>query len=342
MRGSAMRKIGNLTALTAAFMAVSAAPAYATTTERLNLPGFGAIAVDQAHKHLFVSGGATSNSVVVTDFSGHEKKTIDKQYGASGLVLSADGKLLYVALAAGDAISAIDTKTLKETARYDTGAQTCPTHLARTGTSIWFGHGCGDRWAAGIGRVDPTTTPPAIQTNLQGSGVNFPQAPLLAAAPAATSLVAGQTEVSLSTAYVFDVTSGAPTLRTSSDAPGSDLADAAVSADGLTLFTAARSRRDVPAFDTTAFAGRGAYTAGLYPVAVTPSPDGRRLALGVQNPGDDVVLYKVGESDPTRRIDLGEDIVAPRGLAWSGDSKRLFAVTQGPAGGAPTLRVAVS
>jgi YVTN family beta-propeller protein len=337
-----MRAFASLTTIGTILLTVAATPAYANSTDRLDLPGFGAIAVDQAHKHLFVSGGRTSNSVVVTDLSGRPKRTVDGQSGATGLVLSADGRQLYVALTAGDAISVIDTKTLKETARYDTGAQTCPTHLARTGAMVWFSHGCGDRWNAGIGRFDPTATPPTVQLAQQGDQARFEQAPVLTSTGRDTGpLVAGQPQLSQSTAYVFDVAGPALTLHGSSDAPGSNLADLALSPDAATLYTAVRSRPDVPAYDAGTFAGRGAYQTGYYPVAVAPSPDGKRLAGGVQNPDDDIVVYKIGKSDPDRRIDISEDVLAPRGLAWSADSKRLFAVTQGPLGGAPTVRVAV-
>jgi YVTN family beta-propeller protein len=330
-----VRKIAVPFAVAATLVGAVATPA-AANSAGLDLPGYGAIAVDQAHKHLFVSGGPSSNGVAVTDFSGHQKKVIDQQYGATGLALSADGARLYVALAAGDAISVIDTKTLKETTRYGTGARTCPTTLARVGDLIWFGHGCGDVDTGGIGRLDPTVTPPAIALNQQGTA-RFDQPPLLASATATGPLVAGRVELSLSTVYVYAVDGGALTERTSSQAPGSNLADAAVSADGSTLYTACRSRSDVPAYETTAFAGRGVYSTGYYPVAAAPSPDGKLVGLGIQNPADDVVVYKLGATDPKRHIDLTDDVLAPRGLAWSADSKTLFVVTQPVTGGAPTV-----
>ncbi|MFI0486565.1 YncE family protein [Actinomadura sp. 9N215] len=114
-----MKKVATgLVALTAGLGLVAAAvSASAAGGGPLPLPVFADIVVDDAHKRVFITGGASTNAVVVADYSGHVRKTIDGRHGASGMVPSADGKTLYVALAAGDAISAIDTKTLKETAR---------------------------------------------------------------------------------------------------------------------------------------------------------------------------------------------------------------------------------
>src|SRR5689334_13889802 len=117
-----------VTAITAALIGVVAPAAQANTGDHsLPLPGYGAMAVDDVHKHVFISSGPTGNGVVVTDFYGSVKQTINGQSGADGLALSADGSKLYVAQSQGDRISVIDTATLQQTATYSTGAQSCPT-----------------------------------------------------------------------------------------------------------------------------------------------------------------------------------------------------------------------
>lgn len=344
--------VAAIAALTAG--TVWAAPAQATTTD-LNLPGYGDLVVDERHDRLFISGGPSSNGVVVTDLDGHVEKTITGQYGATGLALSADSKQLYVALAGGDAISVIDTGKLKEIARHPTGARTCPSHLARTGSVLWFGHGCEGAWNGGVGRVvfppppSPSATPtaspsappaPEITLHTQGS-VRFQRAPLLAGHDdEAGPLVAAQLNLSLSAVYVYDV--GAThdlTTRTSATAPGSNLHDIGLDKYGETLLTGAASRNATQAWATADLSGRGSYYTGYYPLAVAASPDDFHVANGVRATGDDIYVYETGGVVPERGIDITDDVLAPRGLTWSPDSETLYAVSVPPTGSAPTLHV---
>ena len=69
------------------------------------------------------------------------------------------------------------------------------------------------------------------------------------------------------------------------------------------------------------------------------SPDGRYLASGVYTTGDDVVVHKLGGTQPVDSIDLRDGTLAPRGLAWAPDGKRLFAITQRAPDRAPLLSV---
>jgi YVTN family beta-propeller protein len=316
-----------------------AAPARANN-DSLQLPGYGAIVVDQTHKHVFVSGGPSANAIAVADFDGDRDKPITGQPGATGMVLSADGTTLYAALSTGDAITAIDTKTLKETARYPTGAQTCPTRLARTGQRIWFGYGCGTAWSGGVGRLDLTVNPPAVSLNLQGD-TPFQGAPLVAATGADPGpLVAAQPALSLSTVAVFTANSGELTPVVSGSVAGSNLADTAISPDGATLYTAAGSRDSVAGFSMTDLAGRGAFATGRFPNAAAVSSDGAYLIAGVFNPDKDVYVYRLSTGSLVKRIELGSGVtLADRGLALLADSKILFAVVQPIGGTSPSLRI---
>ncbi|WP_370934520.1 YncE family protein [Amycolatopsis sp. cg13] len=335
-------KIMFLTAAAAAALLTVAPSAEASPdTSSLGLPAYSDLVVDDANHHVFVSGGKTSNGVVVTDFGGWVRKTIDGQFGASGLVLSADGRTLYVALASGDAISAIDTTTLAETARYPTGAQTCPAHLARTGSVVWFGYGCEESWNGGIGKLDTAAAPPAVTLDQQGANVRFHHAPLVAAQSGdAGPLVAGQAELSQSSVYVYAVAAGKLESRASGAVVGSDLADLTLSPDGTAIYTASGSRDAVEAFNSKDLTRAGAYHTGQYPNSVAASADGKYLAGGVRNPRDDVYVYKVGGSAPVATLDAtGDGVLAPRGLAWAADGERLFAITRPANGAEPALRV---
>lgn len=124
-----------------ASVALSAGPAAAATTRQVTLPftSYFGMLVDPAHQYVFVDGGAGSSSILVVDYSGKTVATIPNEPGASGLALSSDGSTVYVALAGGNAISAISTATLTETARYATGAGTDPVYVAYSSGMVWFG-----------------------------------------------------------------------------------------------------------------------------------------------------------------------------------------------------------
>lgn len=311
-------------------------PAQATGPDPLPLPAFGHLLVDDAHEHVFVSGGPASNSVVVLDLRGRQVKKIDNQYGATGLALSEDGRTLFVAQATGDAISAISTETLKETSRHPTGPRTCPTHLARVGAVVWFGYGCENEWNGGIGKLDVAATPP-VSLDEHGDAL-FQHAPLVRAA--ATTLVAAQTATSLSSVHVYQATAGALTPGASGGAAGSNLTDSALSPDGTVVYTAAGSRTGVQAFTTENLSGRGSYETGPYPNAVVASKDSTHLATGAYTTRTKAVaIFELGETTPVRSYDLGGHVLANRGLAWSGDNKNLYAVLQGANDPRPRLEV---
>lgn len=153
-------------------------------------------------------------------------------------------------------------------------------------------------------------------------------------------LVAGQAELSQSSVYVYAVTAGKLESRASGAVVGSDLADLTLSPDGKTIYTASGSRDAVEAFNSKDLTRAGAYHTGQYPNSVAASPDGKYLAGGVRNPREDVYVYKVGGSAPLGTLDATSDgVLAPRGLAWTSDSERLFAITRPANGTEPALRV---
>ncbi|KAB2341252.1 YncE family protein [Actinomadura rudentiformis] len=315
--------------------------AHATGGTVLPLPDYADMVVDNAHKRLFVSGGPSSNAVVVTDFSGHVKKKLDGQYGATGMVLSADGGTLYVALAAGDAISAIDTEKLTETARYSTGARTCPAHLARTGSAVWFGYSCDEFWNGKIGRLDTAASPPAM-THDEQQGVRYQAAPYLVSAGGESGpVVAGSLALSLSSLNVYSVDGADLKKQTSGEVVGSNLSEIDLAPGGADLYSASGSRDHVEAFASANLAGRGSYNTGAFPNAVAAAPDGAHLATGRRTSlKDDIRVYKVTGSTPVKSFDLASDTpLAARGLAWSRACDNLFVITQKANGTQPTLRV---
>lgn len=307
-----------------------ALPASASTLAVLPLPSYGDIAVDETRQQVFISGGPSANTILVTNYSGQVTKTIDNEPGATGLELSADGTKLYTALAAGDGISVIDTVTLAETARYLTGPQSCPTHLARTGAIVWYGYGCEGTFTGKIGKLDTAAAAPAPVGNQQGNA-RFQRAPLLTSVGTDTGpLVAGQLALSSSMIQVYTPTGGTLTAGANGDVVGASLTDLDLSPDGTTLYSAAGSRDRVDAVAPADLSRRGAYTVRPRPNSVTVNPENTYVATGaITGDANDVLIYKLGTSTPHKTVALGTgEVVAPRGLAWSTVQNRLFVISQ--------------
>lgn len=334
------RRAGAILACLLALSAVSPAIAHAgvATDGRLPLTGFGAIVVDQPRHLVFLSGGPSSNTVLVTDLRGRLVSRIANESGATGLALSADGRTLYAALSTADAVSAIDTAALAETARYPTPARTCPSSLTRTGGYLWFGYGCPGGQRSGLGRVDTDASPAGVL--LDQGDVQFHGAPLLASGTAeAGPLVVAQPHASASMTVVYSVRQGVPDSVASGVMGGGNLADLALNPGASLVCAAAASRTRVEAFATADLTQRGAYPLDHPAAAVSLSPDGQHLAAATSATRRQVLVFPVGMGTPTRVLDLAGETIAAGGLAWSGDGRQLFAIGQSTPGAQPRLHV---
>ncbi|SBT94262.1 40-residue YVTN family beta-propeller repeat-containing protein [Streptomyces sp. DI166] len=314
----------------------------------LPLPGYGAAVVDAAHRQVFVSGGSGGQGIAVAELShreraGNRHRLIENQPGAHGMVLSEDGRTLFVALSAADAVSAIDTATHKETARYAVAGgkeHVCPTHLARTGTLLWIGYGC-EAWEGGIARLDTAAGKPELELDQHGSAVRFERAPALTAT--GTVLVASQPHLSPARLLAYTVgTDKTLTLAKDERRGGSNLNDLALTPDGTRLLTAAGSEDRVLGFTTPALGDNGAWYTRHSPVAVAPSPDGTLVAVGVGSgghKGKEVSVYPLNGSEPKWAAGLpSHERLLDRGLVWLPDQSALVAVTVRDDDPAPRLR----
>ncbi|MFG2332774.1 hypothetical protein ACGFMM_24520 [Streptomyces sp. NPDC048604] len=299
--------------------------------------------VDQAQRKVYVSTGPSASAIDVYGYDGRLQQTVEHLPGASGLVLSEDGTTLYVALAAADAIVALDTATLTEKDRHPTGAHTCPTRLTRTGTDVWFGYGC-DAWTGAIGRLDDASQPAKVTLDQQvppeelaTDPRRFERAPLLATsrpAPGSSTapiLVASQPHISPVNVRVYEVKDGALVPGVREDRGGSNLTDLAVSPGGSTLYTAAGSQDRVDGFATADLSGKGVWHTGQSPTAVAASPDGHHLASGTHTSrgnGASVVLHPLVNGAREIRYRVPRDHrLADRGLSWSADGTALAIVS---------------
>ncbi|WP_031183298.1 YncE family protein [Streptomyces seoulensis] len=124
--------------LTTATVGLTGPAAWADGAGALPLSHYAHLVVDGAHQHLFFSQGAGTTGIAVTDLAGEPVATLDGEQGADGLALSPDGRTLYAALADADAIAVIDTATVTETRRVDTGGDSAPVSLAVAGGKVWY------------------------------------------------------------------------------------------------------------------------------------------------------------------------------------------------------------
>lgn len=312
-----------------AAVAVSAGPAAAgTITASVALPfsTYSQMLVDPVHRHLFVTAGSGSSSILVTDYSGQTVATIPNEPGATGLALSGDGSTVYAALAHGNAVSAISTSTLAETARYATGAGTDPAYVAYTSGRIWFGYGAPGSHGA-IGSIDPSTSPATVTL----SAVNDPLAswngaPKLKASPAG-DLVAGQPSSTPLQLASYDVSTGTAATLTPMTTFNSYafLTGMQITPDGKDVVVATTAAAPT-IFRVSDLSVVGDYPTGSSTAGVAIAGDGT-VAAGTSSPsGGEVYLFAPGGSTPLDTYSFG-----PRPLlvdaALSPDASELFAVT---------------
>ncbi|WP_405727414.1 hypothetical protein OG607_24635 [Streptomyces sp. NBC_01537] len=302
---------------------------------------FADMVVDAAHGHVFISGGSGSDSLLVTDLDGNTVATIPSEPGATSLALSGDGGTLYAALTDGDAISVIDTGTLKETARDDTGSGTHPASLAVAGGRVWFGYGTAG--AGAIGSLDVSGAGPDAVALDQDPAGTWAGAPLLATRPGQIGssgvLVAGVQGADAADFAVFDVSSGAAERTASTTLAMTGLAQFAVTADGKDVLIGRLGQHLTTSdYRTSDLApDPDGYGRWFYPTAVGVAPDG---AMVLSQSDHLLEIYRPDNATPMNYF-AGPDFshFADRGVAWDPDGSRLFVVTVDNASGQPTLRV---
>ncbi len=252
--------------LTTATVGLTGPAAWADSTAALPLSQYAHMLVDTAHQHIFFSQGPGSTGIVVTDLSGTPVTTIADEQGATGLALSPDGGTLYAALTDGDALAAIDTTTLTESARIPTGTDSAPVSVATAADKVWYGYTDTDtntdatEGAGAIGSMDPEAAAPAATP--EPSMSHWSVAPLLATGGGV--LAAEEPRQSLSHVATYDVSSGTPTAKADTLVHGGTATGLQVTADGARLLLAAPQQPALQAYRTEdlAPADRAVYYTG--------------------------------------------------------------------------------
>ena len=305
------------------------------TTTLLPFPGSSGdgiwIAVDDAHQHVFVSGGPGNSSIVVLDYAGNIVDTITGEPGASQMALDAATHTLYVALHDATAISAIDTSTLTETSRFSTAPYAGPYNLVLGGGKLFFacaaggsGQNCATQ-SGGRGGV--------VSVNLDGTGMAAPLGgyffmTTLAAGGPGNDLLAVKNSYAGSAMATYDLTTDPPSLIASSsgpnDVPG-DASDMAFDPSGSYVLLAGAE------LDTDTLLPSFVYPNGGQSSQLTA--DGEFVVEGGadENQATDLSVYPVDDTTPVNTWALGS-YIAPHAVAFSRDRSLLFAVS-GDSGG---------
>jgi len=327
---SAVTAISVLAGVTSA-LGLSAAPAQADSATTLALGSYAHMVVDPIHQHIFFSQGSGSTGILVTDLSGNTVATIPGETGATGLALSADGSTLYAALAGADAVSAISTATLTETARYATGTGSAPYSVAVADAKVWYSY-TPAAGSGGIGEIDPTAATPTAAP-LAGTGT-WLTAPLLAAG--GDTLAAEEPQANQSHAATFDVATGTPALLANTDVAGGTAGSLRVTPDGSTVLLAAPQGHLLDRYSSATLAQSGEtgyFTGGQGPDAIALAADGT-VAAGTGTAatgGTDLWLYVDGHPAMSS-FGFAPSSIVPDGLAWGADGLSLYAVTKDAAG----------
>jgi Bacterial Ig-like domain (group 3) len=327
-------------ACTASLGVVSAPVAQAAASAvALPITQYSHMLVDPGHHHLFFTSGSGSSSILVTDYSGQIVAIIPNEPDATGLALSSDGSTVYAALPGANAISAISTSTLTETARYLTGAGTGPSYVAYTSGMVWFGYDGSSAGDGQIGSINPSTSPATVTLDAS-PGDYWYAAPMLTAS-AGGELVAGETGESPPEFASFDVSSGTATVLAPQERLENDaiLQSFQITPDGQDVVIASGYPYYQQIYQVSDLAAVGSYPTTNYPNSVSISDDGY-VAAGTSSGTNAIFMFAPGGSTPVNTYDFGSNWLAADGAALTPDGTELFAVTlAGGPTGAPTLNI---
>ncbi len=343
-------------ALTGTGLTLAVAPAaHAAASDhvaKLPFTTFSALAVDNVHQRVFLADarvGSSSNNgqIAVYTFAGERISTITTAYHVSGLALSADANTLYVG--ERTRILSYDTTTLAAKSGPTAPTDNCGREVVVAGGKPYYTSQYTDnltQCATATSYVDDITNGTWQRTGWNDSGKL-----LLEGGPNDTFLMGQALNASASNPFisVFDGRGATPVrhaTRRFADAGGAgalNLKDAAVSPDGtkVALADATAGTRLLNTDDLSdAAEGYQPLPEGAAASSVAFSGDGRYIARGASATGStpDLLVQPADPGDATAPLEFvfegsqDGDRVAPRGMEWSADGSRLFAVTTNAAG----------
>ncbi len=338
---------GLLVAVVALIAVASPVAARADTATMLPANGFGAIAVDDAHAQVFLSGDFNNGGSVITvaDVAGTLSGQIENEPGASGMMVV--GSTLFVGLCGGGAIDLIDTATLARTGSVAAPiASPSPAgymprrqcDLAAAGGRVWFpaqtADGTPEMASIAVAAPHAVRTYPAMAVPTD-----------MATTPSHPNLLLVSDADTGTGTTLYDVSASTPAVLGSTPFALSPIAlfpsgDAMVGGDPRCCDTF-----QLLTFSLPGFAQGVAYQTPNRPsVAVAVSPDGTHVAATVVQYGyaPNLVTLRVWPTGSTTPS-LTAQVATPEtytpafdGLAYRGDGQTLYAVDYWAGGGAAT------
>jgi hypothetical protein len=346
-----------------ALVALPAAAARADSTVPLAFPqlaGFHQILADDAAGYVFISEGTVSDygpgagGIVVTDLSGHYVTTLDVGDDAKGLALSPDGKTLYAALAAADAVGVIDAATLRQVTAYPLAtAGTAPYNLALQSGRLWVSYDVAASDLApshgDIGDFDLSAANPSFEAQpaMDGASAEYfawSSAPNIAADPADTGVLVAETwAVPLVVTYKVAADSVTKlSWATGETACAPAPASVAVFPGGaqFVMCGTVNLTADLGGLDGSPTEAQGTT------LALSPDAQGQNTGLvaiaGYTRGASNAQVSQVANGSwswPNSFSLPGPEILAAGGLAFGASGSRLYAVLENSAGTAFELQV---
>ncbi|MEU9317619.1 Ig-like domain repeat protein [Streptomyces sp. NPDC048295] len=341
-----------LTALAPSAALAADSPVPGDTVAKLPISSYSAMVVDSAHERVYLTDDRRNqyaNQVHVYNFQGQKTGSLPTASAPSGMALSTDGGTLYVSQSSG--ILAFDTVTQQVTGiTYPAYDVPCPRDVAFAGGKQWHTETpyltteCDNRqtWLYGTTGNQSTNTGWNAPGRLRlTSGPEVPDRIVMA-----QSRSTGEADPFLTTLDASGDTLVRGPERRFADAEGRgalDMKDVAQSPDGrrIAVADAAYGTRLLDAADLSdAPAGYQPLPEGAKASAVAFSGDGTYIARGAAATGStaDLLVQPADPAAGTAPLEfafdgaLDGDRIAPRGLGWSKDGSRLFAVTTNTAG----------
>ncbi len=275
----------------------------------------GSMAVDDAHQHVFVSGGDGVDGIAVMDFSGNVVTTLETGTAATGLVVDEATGTLYAALFDDNAIALIDTATLSETKRWPGLPGSNPEGLAIVDGKAWYP---GASWWGGA----MSLTSLNLTTGQFGGGFGL-YVNRVEAVPGHPDWLAVATEYDAADGdnmRLVDVSAQFPLTTYGPAQPSGVTSDMEVSSDGAyilaggkgVVYNATTDLTQAFTFTPTSLLGSIATQGDLY-------------AVGTDTGTANLKVYQFGNTTAIGQYTLSPG-PARHGLAFSGDGSHLFAV----------------
>lgn len=307
-------------------------PMTQSTPTALSATSFNRMAVDDVNQHVFLSN-PSDGTVTVMNFDGTVDLTITGLTEPYGMAVSTATHKLYVAENSLQTVQVVDTISLLEGTTYTLGV--CPYDLALAGGFLWYSYYCRDApGAEGLGSVNlGTKSVQTVDGALGGCCLG-----MLSVDPTTPTVLYSAIQACPVMVTKFDVTTATPVQLAQYNSedgcspygPMSDMT--AVPGQGQLVSTSDQPWYGLTWNTSDMSPGSVQYASEGDPVAVAATGDGAYVAVGSgvdSTQSIDVLVSAAGSATAWSGFASGdgdEVTLQNQGLAFSGDSSKLFAV----------------